>query len=174
MFFGGELMEFTWLYAIPRSGLLDSFFLGLTKVAGSFGEVWVFVGVFLLLFRKTRKTGAAVLISFAAVNVVGELLLKNLFARPRPCQIDQTFALLVSPPTSFSFPSTHSGVSFGAATGIFLNHKKAGLAAYLLAALIAFSRMYLFLHFPTDVLAGAILGTVMGILAVRVCSIVTQ
>ena len=166
-------MEFFFLYAIPRSDLLDSFFLGLTKLAGSYGQLWVYVGIFLLLFRKTRRTGAAVLISYAAVNLVGQFFLKNLFCRLRPYQIDQAFALLVPPPTSYSFPSTHSGVSFAAAACIFLNHKKAGPAVYVIAALIAFSRMYLFLHFPTDVLAGAVLGTVMGIMSVRLCDIVT-
>ena len=164
-------MEFSFLYAIPRSDLLDSFFIGLTKLAGSYGQLWVCVGIILLLFRKTRRTGAAVLISYAAVNLVGQFFLKNLFCRLRPCQIDQTFALLVPPPTSYSFPSTHSGVSFAAAACIFLNHKKAGPAVYVIAALIAFSRMYLFLHFPTDVLAGAVLGTVMGIFSVRLCDI---
>ena len=164
-------MEFSFLYAIPRSDLLDSFFLGLTKLAGSYGQLWVYVGIILLLFRKTRRTGAAVLISYAAVNLVGQFFLKNLFCRLRPCQIDQAFALLVPPPTSYSFPSTHSGVSFAAAACIFLNHRKAGPAVYVIAALIAFSRMYLFLHFPTDVLAGAVLGTVMGIISVRLCDI---
>jgi undecaprenyl-diphosphatase len=162
-------MEFSLLYAIPRSGFLDSFFLVLTKVAGSYGQLWIYIGILLLLFKKTRRTGAAVLISYAAVYLVGQLFLKNLLSRPRPCQIDQTFALLVSPPPSFSFPSTHSGVSFAAAACIFLNHKNAGPAAYVLAALIAFSRLYLFLHFPTDILAGAVLGTLMGTLSVRFC-----
>ena len=67
------------------------------------------------------------------------------------------------------FALRDSGVSFAAAACIFLNHKKAGPAVYVLAALIAFSRLYLFLHFPTDVLAGAVLGTLMGILSVRIC-----
>ncbi|MBQ8934701.1 MAG: phosphatase PAP2 family protein [Lachnospiraceae bacterium] len=70
-------------------------------------------------------------------------------------------------PSSSSFPSTHSAWSFAGATAIYLNHKKAGIAVYLAAALIAFSRLYLFVHFPTDVLAGAVFGVIMGIMAVK-------
>ena len=86
-------------------------------------------------------------------------------SRPRPCQIDQTFALLVARPSSSSFPSTHSAWAFGAATAIFMRHRKLGAAAYAVAALIAFSRMYMFLHFPTDVLFGAAMGMALGVLA---------
>ena len=160
-------MEFSILYAIPRTPFLDSFFLALTKLVGSYGQLWLIIGIVLLLFKKTRKTGAAVIISFIAVVIVGQVVLKGLFARPRPCQIDQAFPLLVPRPSSTSFPSSHSGMSFGAAAAIFKNNKKAGIAALIFAALIAFSRLYLFLHFPTDVLTGMIVGIVMGILSAK-------
>ena len=162
-------MEFAFLYGIPRSELLDLFFLGLTKLAGSYVQLWVFVGIFLLLFKKTRRLGAAILLSYAAVNLIGQLFLKNLFFRPRPCHVDTAFPLLVPTPVSTSFPSTHSGTSFAAAACVFRYNKKAGTAVYILAALIAFSRMYLFLHFPTDILAGAILGIVLGNISARFC-----
>ena len=79
--------------------------------------------------------------------------------------MDLDFALLVDRPSSSSFPSTHSAWAFGAATAVFMQHKKSGIAAFIAAALIAFSRMYLFLHFPTDVLAGIVLGIALGVLA---------
>jgi len=119
--------------------------------------------------RKTRATGAAVLISYIGVFIIGQTFLKSLFSRPRPCTVDPDFALLIARPTSSSFPSTHSAWSFAGAAAIFQNHRKAGLAAFALAALIAFSRMYLFVHFPTDILAGMVLGILTGILAVRIC-----
>lgn len=162
-------MEFSFLYAIPRSELLDSFFLIVTKIAGSNGQLWLALGALLLAFRKTRKAGAAVLVSYVGVYVFGQMFLKHLIARPRPCQLDQTFALLVNRPVSSSFPSTHSAWAFGGATAIFLNHRRAGLAVLFVAALIAFSRLYLFLHFPTDVLAGMALGVCMGFLGCRLC-----
>ena len=162
-------MEFSILYAIPRTALMDSFFLGLTKITGSYAQIWVILGIILLFFRKTRATGAAILLSFIGVYIFGQLFLKNLFSRPRPCQIDQTFALLVARPSSSSFPSTHSACSFAAATSIFLKYRKAGAAVLAVAVLIAYSRLYLFVHFPTDVLAGIILGIILGVVAVRVC-----
>ena len=160
-------MEFSFLYSIPRTAALDSFFLAITRIAGSYGQLWLIVAVLLLIFKKTRRAGAAVLISYLAVFVFGQLLLKHVISRPRPCQIDQAFNLLVSRPSSSSFPSTHSAWAFGGATAIFMRHRKAGAAAYIVAALIAFSRLYLFLHFPTDVLFGIALGIALGVAANR-------
>ena len=161
-------MEFSFLYAIPRSAALDSFFLGLTKVAGSYGQLWVIIAVLLLIFKKTRKAGVSVLIAYAAVFLVGQIALKHLVSRLRPCQIDQAFALLVARPGSSSFPSTHTAWAFGAATAIFMRHRAVGVAAFVVAALIGFSRLYLFLHFPTDVLFGTAMGIALGVLANRI------
>ena len=158
-------MEFSFLYAIPRTEVLDSFFLGLTRVAGSYGQLWLIIAALLLIFKKTRKAGISVLIAYLAVYLLGQIVLKQLISRPRPCQIDQTFAMLVARPSSSSFPSTHSAWAFGAATAIFMQHRKLGAAAYAVAALIAFSRLYMFLHFPTDVLFGAAMGMALGVLA---------
>ena len=158
-------MEFSFLYAIPRTEVLDSFFLGLTRVAGSYGQLWLIIAALLLIFKKTRKAGMSVLIAYLAVYLLGQIILKQLISRPRPCQIDQAFALLVARPSSSSFPSTHSAWAFGAATAIFMRHRKLGTAAYAVAALIAFSRLYMFLHFPTDVLFGAAMGMALGVLA---------
>ena len=158
-------MEFSFLYAIPRTEVLDSFFLGLTRVAGTYGQLWLIIAALLLIFKKTRKAGISVLIAYLAVYLLGQIVLKQLISRPRPCQIDQTFAMLVARPSSSSFPSTHSAWAFGAATAIFMQHRKLGAAAYAVAALIAFSRLYMFLHFPTDVLFGTALGIALGVLA---------
>ena len=100
---------------------------------------------------------------------MGQVLLKQLVDRPRPCQIDQAFALLVERPTSPSFPSTHTAWAFGTATAIFMKFRKAGAAAFVAAALIAFSRLYLFQHFPTDVLFGILMGVILGIVSAKLC-----
>ena len=167
-------MELSFLYSIPRTGFLDSFFLAVTNIAGSYGQLWLAVGILLLFFKKTRSTGIAVLISYVGVYVFGQFILKNLISRPRPCHIDQTFEMLVKCPSSSSFPSTHSAWAFGGATAIFLKFKKAGIATFVVAAVIAFSRMYMFLHFPTDVLAGMIMGIIFGIAAVKICDLVAK
>ena len=162
-------MELSFLYAIPRTQLLDTVFLIVSKIAGSYGQLWIAVGLVLLIPRKTRMTGIAVLISYVGVLVFGQLILKNIFARQRPCQIDQAFAMIVDRPTSSSFPSTHSAWAFAAATAIFVKYRKAGIAAFAAAALIALSRMYMFLHYPTDVLCGIVLGILLGFAADRIC-----
>ena len=97
--------------------------------------------------------------------ILGNGVIKNLVARPRPFQaFDREIVLLIPPPGEYSFPSGHTLHSFAAAVTIFLHNKKAGVAALLLAALIAFSRLYFFVHFPTDVLAGMVLGTLAALL----------
>ncbi|ETP73905.1 PAP2 superfamily protein [Lachnospiraceae bacterium JC7] len=160
-------MEFSILYSIVRTAFLDSFFLTLTSIVGSYGQLFLITGILMTVFKKTRKTGIALLLLYFGVLLFGQLLLKNLFSRPRPCQIDQTFALLIARPTSSSFPSTHSSWAFGAATVVFLNYRKAGAVLFIFAALIAFSRLYLFMHFPTDVLFGILMGIILGIAAVK-------
>lgn len=162
-------MELQILHAIQniRTPWLDQLILGVTRIMGSYGQLWAIIGVALLLFRRTRKCGAAVLASYVLVFLVGHLFLKDLIARPRPCHVDETVALLVAMPASFSCPSTHSAWSFAAAVVIFCRDRRWGTAALLAAALIGFSRMYLFVHYPTDVLFGAVLGAALGLLAVK-------
>ena len=164
-------MELTFLYAIPRTQILDAVFLTITKITGSYGQLWVIVGLALLIFKKTRKTGIAVLISYVLVFICGQLILKNLIDRPRPCHIDRAFALLVERPSSSSFPSTHSAWAFAAATAIFMKYRKPGIAVFIIAVLVAYSRMYMFLHYPTDVLMGMVFGAALGFAAVRICDI---
>ena len=139
----------------------DAFFPFITHL-GEAGAVWLCTAVLLLCFKKTRTTGVLVLLTMLLTFVTGELCLKNLFCRPRPCHVFPEIPLLVTRPTSFSFPSGHSASSFTAAVMLFLRHKKAW-PALLLAAGIAFSRVFLFVHYPTDILAGALLGTVFAI-----------
>lgn len=92
-------------------------------------------------------------------------MLKPLVARERPCWINESVHLLVAMPKDYSFPSGHTQASFASATAIFHVNKKAGVCAFILAVLIAFSRLYLYVHFPTDVLAGIGIGVICGLLA---------
>lgn len=153
-------MDFDILYALQnlRCEFLDKFILALTWLVGDYGQLWAIVGALMLFFKKTRKCGIAVLVSYALVFLGGQYVLKDLIARERPCVIDQTVELLVARKTSYSCPSTHTAWAFAAATSIFLHFKKWGIGLFVVAAVIGFSRLYLFMHFPTDVLFGAVLG----------------
>lgn len=101
-----------------------------------------------------------------AVGVlVGNVCLKNLIARPRPCWLDSSVRLLIADPTDYSFPSGHTLSSVIGATILTKTDRRFGYAAIPLAALIAFSRLYRYIHFPSDVLAAAVLGVMIGELA---------
>ena len=160
-------IDFNILYAIQnlRNSFLDRFFVVITSIPGNYGQMWVVIGVVLLFFTKTRKCGINIIFSYLMVFWFGQYVLKDLIARPRPCHIDQTIELLISRPSSYSCPSTHSGWGFAAAISIFLYNKKLGILTIIFASFIAFSRLYLFVHFPSDVLFGVILGIVFAILA---------
>ena len=96
-------MDFSILYAIQtlRGPVMDALILGLTNIMGSYGQIWLVVGVALCLFPKTRRCGVAVLLSYGLVFLVGQYDLKDLIARPRPCHLDQTVELLLKRPSSY-------------------------------------------------------------------------
>ena len=126
------------------------------------GEIWILLALALLCTKKYRRVGICIGISLLIGFLLGNIVLKNLIARPRPCDLQPWVALLVPNPTDYSFPSGHSLASFAAATALFCFEKRWGAAAYILAALIAFSRLYLFVHFPSDVICGSLLGIAIG------------
>lgn len=135
---------------------------------GDKGWFWLALGAVLLAVPRTRRVGCCVLLSIAAGYILGNLLLKNMIARDRPCWLDRSVQLLIPVPNDYSFPSGHTLASFGSAVCIFLFNRKWGAPALMLAVLISFSRLYLFAHFPTDVLAGAVLGTAIACCVVRI------
>ncbi len=141
--------------------LLDSVMKFIT-FSGDAGRIWILTGVILLFFEKTRKIGIAVCLALIFNFVVTNITLKPLIARTRPFDLAEGIKLITDKPTDFSFPSGHSSASFAASVAIFCNNKKYGTFALILALLIAFSRLYLYLHFPSDVLAGSIIGSVCG------------
>ena len=128
------------------------------------GEFWILIALILVCFKKTRKAGVAMGIAMACGYLIGNMGMKNLFARTRPYDVVEV-NLLVAKLHDFSFPSGHTLVSFEAATALWFYHRKWGIAALVLAALIALSRLYLFVHYPTDVLVGAVLGIGIGLAA---------
>lgn len=142
-----------------RGPILDVFFVFVTHL-GDKGAIWILLALFLLSKEKYREVGVVLLLTLAVNAILGEVIIKNLVERARPFTYFPELALLINQPSSYSFPSGHTAASFAAA-GILSNFiPKYTVSVYFLAGLIAFSRIYLFVHFPTDILFGIILGTI--------------
>ena len=144
--------------------LLDKILAFITSL-GNAGIIWIVLAVVLLILPKTRKTGIIVAAALLMDLILCNLILKNLVARVRPYDVNTVIAILIKKPLDFSFPSGHTAASFAAMTALFLaKMKKAWIAALVLAVLIAFSRLYFYVHYPTDVLGGAVVGILSGII----------
>lgn len=135
---------------------------------GDGGAVWLLAAGGMLCTRKYRRQGLILLAALAAGVLVGNVCLKNLIARPRPCWLDNSVRLLVSSPTDYSFPSGHTLSSAIGAAVLTKTDRRFGWAAIPIAAVIAFSRLYLFVHYPSDILASAVLGAAIGLAAHRI------
>lgn len=157
--------EFPFLYWLQglHHPVLDAIMTFVTTLGDS-GAFWIGVGIVCLVLKKHRKMGLQVLLTMLVTFIIGNLILKNLFHRSRPCAIDPTVELLVPYPSEYSFPSGHTMNGFAAAFALFFNDKRWGIPALLLAGMIAFSRMYHFVHFPTDIIAGFCVGFASAIL----------
>lgn len=151
--------EFSLLYELQKlhNEWMDPFMIFITKL-GDGGLLWIVIGILLLCKKKTRRTGLQVLISMLVTLIVGNFVLKNIFARLRPCDLDTTIAMLIPRPNGYSFPSGHSMNSMTAAMTIFIRDRKLGIPALFFAVMMGFSRLYHFVHFPTDVLGGFVVG----------------
>lgn len=159
------------IHASMHVTMLDTVMPWITKL-GDDGIFWIALALILLIPKKTRRTGAAMAVAMVIGLVIGNGLLKNLFMRTRPYDAAGAAVprskLLIAPLDDYSFPSGHTLVSFEAATALFKDHTVYGFMAYVLAILIAFSRLYLQVHYPSDVLGGAILGFLFGLLGSRI------
>jgi len=160
-----EEMDFAilgWIQANVRCEQLD-WLMPKVTLLGELGLLWIAVAVIMLLVRRHRRCGAMLACGLVTGVLLGNALLKNVVARPRPCWLDSGVDMLVAVPMDFSFPSGHTLASFIAATILLRYDKRLGIAALVMATAIAFSRLYLYVHFPTDVLCGAVFGVGIGL-----------
>ena len=124
----------------------------------------------MLFSRKWRLKGNAAL-SLGISAVLGNYVLKNIFCRNRPFVDDPTIQLLIAIPHGYySFPSGHSITAGASAISVFIRNKAAGAAAIVLALLICFSRVFFAVHYPTDIIAGFILGAVCAVFVYKLLS----
>lgn len=140
-----------------HNGFTDFIFPIITSL-GNAGTIWLIIGVGLVITKKYRRYGILLFVTLALTYSLGEFVIKPIVARPRPFLEFPGRVLLIPPPHGYSFPSGHAGSSFAATVVLWQTNKKFGIIALILASLIAFSRVFLFVHYPSDVLAGTILG----------------
>ena len=149
------------------SPIMDKIMVFITTL-GNTGMIWIVLALLMLFNKKYRKTGIVLAIGLILSLVIGNIMLKPLFHRLRPFQIKEGIELIISAPHDYSFPSGHTLASVISATILLLRERKIGIYALVLAILIAFSRVYLYVHFPTDILGGAILGVVIGFASIKI------
>lgn len=166
-----DLPILDWIAENLRCAFLDTV-MPIITLLGDGGAFWIAVAVILLLIPQGRKTGFSMATALLIGLVICNLCMKPLCARIRPYDYQLEYfgkeiSLLIEAQHDFSFPSGHTIASFEAATAITVRNKKWGIAAFVLATLIAFSRLYLYVHYPTDVLCSVILGIGIGILGCK-------
>ena len=156
MLFGTEAFEIEILKGIQnifQGRFFDAFMPAVTRL-GDGGLIWIVTAIVLLCTKKYRKVGVTLAVGLIVGFLFANVALKNIVMRPRPCLLMPDFPLLIGVPTDYSFPSGHTVSSFVSAFVLLKGNRKMGVFALVLAAILAFSRMYLFVHFPTDILGG--------------------
>lgn len=133
--------------------------------AGNRGFIWILISLILLISKKTRYIGLVTLGALILSAIMGELILKHLIERPRPYVDFPAVQLLADKASSSSFPSGHTASAFAAAYVLSRYLKKWAPLFWLIAIVIAFSRLYLFMHYPSDVVAGIVIGLLCGKMA---------
>ena len=164
-----DLPILDWIAANLWNPVLDALMPIVTKL-GDAGIFWIACAVVMLIIPKTRKTGMAMALALIMGLLLCNVTLKPLIARIRPYDLQlekfqRVIPLLIEAEHDFSFPSGHTIASFEASVALLLGNKKLGIPAVILAAVIAFSRLYLYVHYPTDVLASVVLGIGLAFLA---------
>lgn len=148
-----------WIQDNFRQDFMDGFWIFITSL-GNAGWFWIALSILLVIFPTTRKAGITALLSLLLCALITNVCLKNLVARPRPYTQLPDLTLLIAKPADWSFPSGHTTASLAAAYCYYrmLPKKLYGILALILAALIAFSRLYVGAHYPSDILGGLIVG----------------
>ena len=155
-YFSWELEFLHFLQGI-HNPILDKIMVCITNL-GANGLVILLILIGLAVFPRTRKIGVTALAAFLIAYSIVNIGLKPFINRCRPCWLEPSVKLLIDTPHSFSFPSGHSNSFFAIAGAVFLRNKKIGIPCLAVASLVAFSRLYLFVHWPTDVLGGMVTG----------------
>lgn len=161
-----EISILEWIQATVRCDFLDIFFPAFTALCNH-GELWIALSVLLLLFRKHRKAGLCLGAAQLTNLVITNLTLKPLIGRIRPFAVNTAAELLIAMPGDASFPSGHTACSFAATAALKAAGHPFWKPAALAAVLMGFSRLYLYVHWPSDILGGALIGWIAGWLGTK-------
>ncbi len=169
-----------WIHENLTTPFLDAVMPLITSL-GNAGWLWIATAVVMLFFKKTRRIGLMMGVALILGLAFGNGILKNLFARVRPYDLESALVTvpIIDKPHDFSFPSGHTLASFEAASVLLITRKqhfgwKLAAPALVLAILIAFSRLYLYVHFPTDILGGLLLGCIFGFCGVVIVNAIEK
>ena len=178
-FLSFDLSVFQWIQGI-QNDFLDAVLVGITTL-GNAGAIFIVLGLGLFITKKYRKAGFAVIVALLVMLICNDLFLKELFARPRPFNLFDSdpqkyaewgkayiYPELVNKPLSYSFPSGHTSSAFAAAIALLWQNRKWGVPVTIFAALMGFSRIYVEVHYCTDVIAGVVSGAVCALVAVLI------
>lgn len=158
---GFELNILDWLQTLHTPGA-DKFMTSVTKL-GNAGILWIILTLIFLIIPKMRKTGVIMAAALLTDLLICNVFLKNIVARTRPYDVNTTVELLVEKLRDYSFPSGHTAASFASVTALYLAGERGlWIIALVISCLIAVSRLYLYVHYPTDVLGGIIFGCLSG------------
>lgn len=148
-----------------RSDTLTVFFTNFTKLGNSV-ILWIALSLILVCFKKTRKMGLVITVSLFLGFIFTNVILKNLVARTRPFYAIPDLNALVPYPKDYSFPSGHTTSAFSICTPMFIMLKKRYSFIFLVfATLMGFSRLYVGVHYPTDVIIGMVVGIMSAVLS---------
>lgn len=169
-----EAQILLWIQNHLRNPILDPIMQFITSL-GDGGILWIIVTAVLLIIPKTRKTGILCLISLGFTVLVNNIILKNLVNRTRPYVAIPDLILITKDPGDASFPSGHTAASFSVAVVMLMTMKKRyGISAIVLASLIALSRLYVGVHYPSDVLGGFVVATLIAVATVEISKPVSK
>lgn len=168
-----ELSILNWIQTYLRSDVLDTVMPLISRLADH-GEVWILLALVLLAVKGQRLYGGAVAFGLALDLIACNMILKPLVGRLRPFLLNPDVVLLITPPGDASFPSGHTAASFAAVFALKTAGSPLWKPALVLAVLIAFSRLYLYVHWPSDVLGGAVLGAVVGWTGAKLAMLLSQ
>ena len=174
---GFDLAVFEWVQGI-QSHLLTAIMTTVTTL-GDEGIIFIVLGLVLFCTKKYRKAGLSILIALVVMLVLNNLVLKELIARPRPFNLDpEAYAwwhevykypyFNIHQPSSYSFPSGHTSSAFAAAIALLCHDRKLGIPTTIFAAIMGFSRIYVEVHYCTDVIGGAIVGIIYALIGVLI------